>query len=521
MSGIWFPTEGGSSGLWALTESAVASVAPASVSATATGGTTLTIDWTPGAGGGAPDGFDVQVEVPAGSANWVAAAGAVNPAAGSAISFAATGLAPATSYTPRVRSKKAGFSDSAWTVGVAVSTDNVGSGGGVIGSADGTAPTLTGSIVISGLTSSGYTATCPPGSDAVGVTGYQWRLGGTGSWTDIPSSGRAATFTGRTPASTDLLEMRCRDAAGNFSLPLSTSVTLLGIAPAVTAQPSAASVVAGALASFTAAFSGTPAPTLQWYRNGAPISGATAATYSLTTTIGDTGSIFTCTATNMAGSVTTNAVTLTVTPALVAPSIVTQPASQTVVAGQPVTFTVVAAGTTPLAYQWRRNGAAISGATSSSYTFTTSAPDTGAVFSVLVSNGAGSLASAGAALTVDAAGFTPSAARTWTVYADVPLAEPAGGATILSPIYLKDPQALLDYSWNLAPYLDDLGDQVAATEVFADGTAVVDSIVAAGSLVTAFVSGVAVGEVAELKLRFTTEAGRTDERTIRLQGVQR
>ena len=49
-------------------------------------------------------------------------------------------------------------------------------------------------------------------------------------------------------------------------------------------------------------------------------------------------------------------------------SITTQPASQTVTAGQTATFTVTATGTAPLSYQWQKNGAAISGATSSSYT---------------------------------------------------------------------------------------------------------------------------------------------------------
>src|SRR5256885_14133591 len=52
----------------------------------------------------------------------------------------------------------------------------------------------------------------------------------------------------------------------------------------------------------------------------------------------------------------------------VAPSITTQPASQTVTAGQMATFTVVATGTAPLSYQWRKSGTAISGATAPTYT---------------------------------------------------------------------------------------------------------------------------------------------------------
>ena len=74
------------------------------------------------------------------------------------------------------------------------------------------------------------------------------------------------------------------------------------------------------------------------------------------------------------------------------PHVTTQPANQTITAGQTATFSVTATGTAPLSYQWRQNGTAISGATSSSYTTpaeTTSA--SGAQFTVVVSNSAGSV----------------------------------------------------------------------------------------------------------------------------------
>ncbi len=50
------------------------------------------------------------------------------------------------------------------------------------------------------------------------------------------------------------------------------------------------------------------------------------------------------------------------------PTITVHPAGQTVTVGDSVTFNVSASGTTPLSYQWQRNGADVSGATSSSYT---------------------------------------------------------------------------------------------------------------------------------------------------------
>jgi glucose/arabinose dehydrogenase len=83
------------------------------------------------------------------------------------------------------------------------------------------------------------------------------------------------------------------------------------------------------------------------------------------------------------------------------PAINTHPASQTINAGQPVTFTVTASGTPPLAYQWQRNGVNIDGATSSSYTIpVVTNADNGAQFRVEVSNVVGSVISHSATLTV-------------------------------------------------------------------------------------------------------------------------
>src|SRR6516162_4757433 len=69
-----------------------------------------------------------------------------------------------------------------------------------------------------------------------------------------------------------------------------------------------------------------------------------------------------------------------------APAITNQPASQTIFYGSPVTFSVGASGTAPLAYQWYRDGARVGGATTNSYTpATVSSNDQGAGFSVIVS----------------------------------------------------------------------------------------------------------------------------------------
>jgi hypothetical protein len=104
------------------------------------------------------------------------------------------------------------------------------------------------------------------------------------------------------------------------------------------------------------------------------------------------------------GTVTSIAATLTVNAAPVAPTITTQPANQTVTAGQTATFTVVAGGAAPLSYQWQKNGANIAGATSNSYTTSvTATADSGSTFDVVVSNTVGTVTSIAATLTVNAA----------------------------------------------------------------------------------------------------------------------
>ncbi|MGD9851194.1 MAG: choice-of-anchor Q domain-containing protein [Nitrospirales bacterium] len=90
------------------------------------------------------------------------------------------------------------------------------------------------------------------------------------------------------------------------------------------------------------------------------------------------------------------------------PTITTHPANATVTEPAAATFSVVATGTAPLSYQWRRGGTNISGATSASYTLTptSNSLDNGAIFSVVVSNAQGSVTSNNATLTVNAPSYS-------------------------------------------------------------------------------------------------------------------
>lgn len=97
----------------------------------------------------------------------------------------------------------------------------------------------------------------------------------------------------------------------------------------------------------------------------------------------------------------TTTFTLTVNPAPLAPSISASPQSQSVAVGANVTFAVVATGTAPLSYQWRKGGVNISGATSSTLDLGNVSAGQAGDYSVVVSNEAGSLTSPNATLTVN------------------------------------------------------------------------------------------------------------------------
>ena len=160
----------------------------------------------------------------------------------------------------------------------------------------------------------------------------------------------------------------------------------------------------GQTATFSVTATGTAPLSYQWQKNNANISGATAASYTTpATATTDNGAKFDVIVSNSAGSKTSTMATLTVNAAAVAPTITTQPANQTVTAGQTATFSVTATGTAPLSYQWQKNSTNISGATAASYTTpATATADNGAKFDVIVSNAAGSQTSTMATLTVNA-----------------------------------------------------------------------------------------------------------------------
>ena len=148
--------------------------------------------------------------------------------------------------------------------------------------------------------------------------------------------------------------------------------------PAVTTQPTDLTVCEGLPASFTVAGYGTPAPTIQWQvstnsgSSWADLSGETSATLAFSSaTVSQSGYQYHAVLTNSCATAVSNPSVLTVNPSQpVSVSIAANPGT-TICAGTSVTFTATPTneGSSP-SYQWKLNGADITGATGTTYTST-------------------------------------------------------------------------------------------------------------------------------------------------------
>jgi hypothetical protein len=88
---------------------------------------------------------------------------------------------------------------------------------------------------------------------------------------------------------------------------------------------------------------------------------------------------------------------------------------------------------------------------------------------------------------------------------------------------LKDPDAVLDYSINWEPWLAD-GDTIATSEWIVtgpDSTLEVDSSGKSTTVTTVWLSGGTLGQVYTVTNRVVTTEGRTDDRSIGFQMVDK
>jgi hypothetical protein len=168
-----------------------------------------------------------------------------------------------------------------------------------------------------------------------------------------------------------------------------------------TFQPTNQTVVAGSTARFSVGAVACPAPSYQWYFNGASLPGATKATYEVFNVQQVSAGDYWVVLSNPDwGSVTSVKATLTVTTASTPPAITAQPQGQSVGVGGTASFEVGATGSPPLLYQWFFNGTSILGATNSKLTLTNIQPNQAGFYSVMVRNDRDAVVSSSAELKV-------------------------------------------------------------------------------------------------------------------------
>jgi len=261
----------------------------------------------------------------------------------------------------------------------------------------------------------GQTATFTVSAGGDAPLTYQWRRNGE----DIPGA-TAASYTTPPAAAADDGAIFSVAVSNEFGNAVSAGAVLTVRIPAyIATQPESLAVNVGQTATFTVVAGGLAPLTYQWRRNGEDIPGAAAASYTTpATSAGDDGAVFSVRVANSAGNAVSSGAVLTVR---VPPSIVSAPASRVVNVGQCASFAVSAAGTAPLAYQWRKNGTDIPGATAGTYVTPPAAEaDNGALFTAVVTNAAGSVESAAAVLGVISVPPTISAIAAQRTEEDTP-----------------------------------------------------------------------------------------------------
>jgi hypothetical protein len=153
----------------------------------------------------------------------------------------------------------------------------------------------------------GQTATFNVVATGTPAPTYQWRKNGT----NIP---------GATGASYSRSNAQAADA-GSYTVVVTNTVgsatsnaasLTVNVPPTLTTQPVSQTVTGGQAVTLSVTASGTPAPTYQWRKNGVNIAGATGATLTLTNVQSSDAGNYSVVITNAAGSVTSNAITLTV-----------------------------------------------------------------------------------------------------------------------------------------------------------------------------------------------------------------
>ncbi len=224
---------------------------------------------------------------------------------------------------------------------------------------------------------------------------YQWYKDG-----NVINTATSVSYNISSAATTDAGTYFCR--ATNVCGVDQTNQAVLTIneLPAISVQPSSATVCENQSYTLSVTASGAAPLTYQWYKGGSAINNATNNTYTISSVSTADEASYYCVVSNTCNSTTSSTATITVNEM---PVIASQTSSVEECAGSAAVFSITATGTAPLSYQWYNANGSISSATNNSYTISsTSSSDAGNYYCVST-NSCGSATSSVIPLTVNTA----------------------------------------------------------------------------------------------------------------------
>jgi sugar lactone lactonase YvrE len=219
---------------------------------------------------------------------------------------------------------------------------------------------------------------------------YQWSLNGA----TLPQNGSTISITNAQTTDAGTYKVVVSNSVG--SVTSQPAVLQVGTAPVITNQPVSQEVVYPTNATFVGGASGSAPLRYQWLFNGTSMASATNASVVISNVVLTRAGSYQLVVTNVFGSTTSEAATLTIDQA--PPAFTSPPSSTTMVYGNASVLTAGAISTIPFTYQWMLNGTLLDGATSSALTVSNLL---GALnYSVIAANDYGSVTTAVATVNV-------------------------------------------------------------------------------------------------------------------------
>lgn len=235
-----------------------------------------------------------------------------------------------------------------------------------------------------------------------GLRTYQWKrngtmlVGKTGQTLVLSnlSSSDAGQYSVSVTQASDMMFEAQTVESGSATLTVQ-SVPSTATPPTIVAQSSSAIFSGGANYFHRVQVDGFPRPTVQWYKDGAPVTGITGENIPLPAMGSGYNGVYYAVVSNIAGSVTSEPVIIGVNQSSIAPVIVDSSESGTASVGSTVKLFALAAGLESPTYQWYKGNTPIPGATQSTYVITNAQTSHTGTYSFVATNSAGSTSVSG------------------------------------------------------------------------------------------------------------------------------